>query len=240
MITLYTFGPMFGIPDPSPFCMKGQVLLKMSKLDYQTATADLRKAPKKKAPYLEDQGKIIADSTFIRKYLEQTYDIDFDPGLSPAEKGVAWAFEKLCEDNLYWAVVYSRWMIDENFDIGPRNFFEIVPAVVRPAVRTMVRRQVRRDLKGQGMGRHSSKEIDELVNDGLNSIAAFLGDKPYLMGAQPCGADAFVFSLLTGLMCDWFDTPMRKAALGHENLVAYRDRLMAQYFPEFVKPEDQN
>ncbi|MGI9380761.1 MAG: glutathione S-transferase family protein [Methyloligellaceae bacterium] len=240
MITLYTFGPMFGIPDPSSFCMKGQVLLKMADLDFQTATADLRKAPKKKAPYLEDQGNIIADSTFIRKYLEQSYNIDFDPGLSLAEKGVAWAFEKLCEDNLYWAVVHSRWMVDENFEIGPSHFFNAIPAVVRPGIRAMVRRQVRRDLKGQGMGRHTSGEIDELATDGLNSIAAFLADKPYLMGGQPCGADASVFSLLTGLMCDWFQTPMRESALEHENLVAYRDRLMVRYFPDFAPTSDQD
>ena len=30
MITLYTFGPKFGLPDPSPFCMKALVLLKMA------------------------------------------------------------------------------------------------------------------------------------------------------------------------------------------------------------------
>ena len=32
MITLYTFGPMFELPDPSPFVMKAEVLLKMGEL----------------------------------------------------------------------------------------------------------------------------------------------------------------------------------------------------------------
>ena len=31
MITLYTFGPAFGLPDPSPFVMKAQMLLKIAK-----------------------------------------------------------------------------------------------------------------------------------------------------------------------------------------------------------------
>ena len=29
MITLYTFGPQFGLPDPSPFVTKAEILLKM-------------------------------------------------------------------------------------------------------------------------------------------------------------------------------------------------------------------
>jgi hypothetical protein len=32
MITLYTFGPYFGLPDPSPFVLKAEILLKMAEL----------------------------------------------------------------------------------------------------------------------------------------------------------------------------------------------------------------
>src|SRR5436190_8140000 len=38
MITLYTFGPAFGLPDPSPFVTKVEVLLKMAGLAYGTDT----------------------------------------------------------------------------------------------------------------------------------------------------------------------------------------------------------
>ena len=50
MITLYNFGPAFGLPDPSPFVMKVEVLLKMAKLPYQTDSAGFSKAPKGKDP----------------------------------------------------------------------------------------------------------------------------------------------------------------------------------------------
>ena len=36
MITLYIFGPAFGLPDPSPFVTKIEVLLKMTGLAYRT------------------------------------------------------------------------------------------------------------------------------------------------------------------------------------------------------------
>ncbi|MDA7947200.1 MAG: glutathione S-transferase family protein [Hyphomicrobiaceae bacterium] len=232
MITLYTFGPKFGLPDPSPFCMKAIVLLKMAGLEFKTDAANLQKAPKSKAPYMDDDGTIVADSTFIRLYLEKTRGIDFDEGLSATDRAISWAFEKLCEDNLYWAIVEARWMNDRNFNAGPVQFFEAVPAIVRPLLVPIVRRQVRRDLKGQGTGRHSEAEIAELATRGIVGLATFLGDKPYLMGDKPCGADASVFSTVSSLLCEVFDTPLLDATKKHENLVAYRDRLMAQYFPD--------
>jgi glutathione S-transferase len=68
MITLYTFGPSAGLPDISPFVMKAEVLLKMAGLPYRTDTTGFRKAPKGKLPYIDDDGEIVADSTFIRCY----------------------------------------------------------------------------------------------------------------------------------------------------------------------------
>lgn len=231
MITLYTFGPAFGLPDPSPFVTKAEVLLKMADLPYRTDTTGLGKAPKSKLPYIEDDGTIVADSTFIRMHLEEKYRIDFDAGLSPAERGTAWAFEKLCEDHLYWAVLHARWIIDANFDAGPRSFFARVPAPARPLIVALVRRQIRRNLWGHGLGRHSTAEIERLAARGIGAVADFLADKPYLMGAEPCGADASVFGLMAGTLCRRFATPIRTAAEERPNLVAYTDRMMQRFFP---------
>jgi glutathione S-transferase len=118
MLTLYTFGPAFGLPDPSPFSLKAMALLQMSGLEHRCVPGDIRKAPKGKIPYLDDAGKLIPDSTFIRWHLEDNYGVTFDADLSPAEQGTAWAFEKLCEDNIYWLGVHERWMQPVNFDRG--------------------------------------------------------------------------------------------------------------------------
>ena len=50
------------------------------------------------------------------------------------------------------------------------------------------------------------------------------------MGDRPCGADATVFGFLAQLLTPMFDTPIRTAAEKHQNLVTYRDRILAQYF----------
>jgi glutathione S-transferase len=234
MITLYTFGPYFGLPDPSPFVMKAEVLLKMADLPYRTDTGGFNKAPKGKLPYIADDGAIIADSTLIRFYIKKTYGFDFDAGLSPRERGIAWAVEKMCEDHLYWVGLHARWMVKENFDKGPRRFFDSAPAPLRPLVVAMVRRQVRRNLWGHGMGRHTAAEMEQIAARDINAIADVLADKPYLMGDRPCGADATVFPFMAHALCPLFDTAIRTCAEQRPNLVAYRDRLMKQYFPDFA------
>ena len=112
MITLYAFGPQFSLPDPSPFVTKADVLLKMAKVPYEINLKGFRKAPKGKLPYIKDDGKLIADATFIRRHLETKHKIDFDRGLSAEQKAIAWAFEKLAEDHLYWTILDARWTID--------------------------------------------------------------------------------------------------------------------------------
>lgn len=233
MITLFTYGPMFGLPDPSPFCMKAEILLKMAGLPYKLDHSGFMKAPKGKQPYIADDGMMVADSTFIRWHLEQKHGVDFDKGLSAEQKAAAWAFEKLCEDNLYWGVVRDRWMNPVNFDRGPRAFFNPLPALLRPLIVTKALREVKRNLHGQGLGRHSVTDCEQITITGVGAVSDFLGSKPFLMGETPCGADATVFAFISGMMCPVFPGPIRQAALGHANLVAYRDRGMDKWYRDF-------
>ncbi len=237
MITLYTFGPAFGLPDPSPFVVKAEMLLKLANVPYQTnRRGGMKKAPKGKLPFIEDDGQLIADSTFIRWHLEQKYRLDLDQHLSEAEKGVAWAVEKMLEDNFYWAVVDARWLVDANFEAGPSMFFKIVPWPARPLAQKVIRRKVAKSLHEHGMGRHSRAEIETIGGKDLEAVSRILGDKPYLMGDEPCGADATVFAFVGGILCKVFDTPLRTKAEQLPNLVAYAARMQGRFFPALQGP----
>ncbi len=233
MITLYGSGPHFGLPDASPFVTKAEILFKMAGVPYRMAKADFRKAPKGKIPYIEENGQLLGDTTFIRMYLEGTHGARFDEGLSPEQKAVALAFETLGEERLYWAIVHARWVDKANFEKGPKIFFNDAPAPLRPFIIAMVNRSVKRNLKGQGLGRHSREEIEQLAKRDLDALSAFLGSKPFLMGSEPCGADASVWSMIASAMCGHFQTPIRDHAETLPNLVAYRDRGLQRWYPEF-------
>ena len=233
MITLFTFGPAFGLPDPSPFVTKADVTLKMAGLSYRTDTGGFRKAPKGKLPYIEDDGELIADSTFLRWHIEKKYKIDLDRGLSAEQRAIAWAFEKMMEDNLYWTLVDARWMDDENFARGPSHFFRRLPAPIRPVMVPLIRRKVRGMLHAHGMGRHARADIAQLGTRSIDAIADYLGPKPFFFGTEPTGIDATTFAFVAGVLCPRFDTPLRNAAERHDNLKRYVDRITSRYYPDW-------
>ncbi|MCB1510360.1 MAG: glutathione S-transferase family protein [Hyphomicrobiaceae bacterium] len=235
MITLYTFGPKFGLPDPSPFVTKVELLLKIAGLPYQTDTGGFGKAPKGKLPYIRDtDGTVVADSTLIRRHIEERYGVDFDAGLSAEQKAIALAFQRLCENHLYFAVVHARWMDDAAFERGPAQFFAAMPLPLRLVLPPLVRRQVRRDLKGQGIGRHSDAEIAAMASADLAALSTQLGDNPYFLGSQISGIDAVVFPFVAGTLSPLFPSAIRDAATSHDNLVSYSARMMAEWFPDLA------
>ena len=232
MITLYAFGKAFGLPDVSPFVTKVETLLKMAGLEYVIDTRGFNKAPKGKLPYIVDDGETIADSTFIRWHLEEKYGIDFDKGLDDEQRAIAWAFEKMLEDHAYWTVLHARWVDDENFDAGMRQFFKRIPLPMRLIIPRVARRQIRTELYGHGMGRHSKKEIVTLGERSLDAAAAFIAGKPFMMGDAPTGLDATGFAFLAASLCPIFETPLRDAVERHDNLKAYVRRMAERYYPE--------
>jgi len=236
MITLYAFGPAFGLPDASPFVMKAEMLLKLSGLPYETNTRGFGKAPKGKLPYIRDGETVVADSTLIRMYLERKYQVDFDRALSVRERGIAWSVDKMLEDHLYWVMVYWRWLNDENFKKGPISFFKKVPAPFRPLVTSIVRRDVRGTLHRHGLGRHSEADMTAMAARGIDALSQILGENPYFLGASPCGADATVFAWVAGCLVPPLDSPVRDKMAGTANLVAYNQRMMKEFFPAFATP----
>ncbi|MCI4677974.1 glutathione S-transferase family protein [Rhodoblastus acidophilus] len=231
MITLHAFGPSMGLPDGSPFVMKAMILLQMAGLDYAAKPDAPFNAPKGKLPYIEDDGEKIADSTFIRFHIEKKYGFDYDSGLIPEQKATGWALEKLCEDHLYWLVLIDRWLDDENFAKGPAHFFDTAPALLRPFLRNMVRGKIRKAAHSQGLFRHNAEERRELARRGVGACAALLGDKPYLFGDRPHGADATLGAFAMTGLSPLFKSTARDEMEKAPNLVAYGRRIAENYFP---------
>ena len=156
MITLVQFPSLFGVPNPSPFCMKVEIQLKMAGLPYTgEISPDPRKGPKGKLPMIRDGDVTIGDSAMIQHYLETRYGLDLDTGLDQRERAVAHGMARMCEERLYWCLVYSRWIEPENWVKIREAFFGGLPPVIRSIVPKLARRGLRATLHGQGLGRHS-------------------------------------------------------------------------------------
>lgn len=234
MIMLSGTGANFGLPEASPYVTKTEVHLRMAGLAYDKRRANPAEGPKGQVPFIDDGGRLIGDSAFIRLHIEREYGVDFDAGLSPEARATAFAIEVMVDRELAQAMAYFRWMVPENFAKGPALFFNQMPAEHRDAFMADVMERVRANFLARGMGRHSHAEIALLAARALEALDIFIGDKPYLMGEEPCGADAFIFAALAGTMTPFFDTPVRDAAISYPRLVAYVSRMMDRYYPEFA------
>jgi glutathione S-transferase len=234
MITLYGFGAGFGLPEIGPFVTKTEVQLKMAGLAYRKEKARPPASPKGQLPYISDDGRDIADSTFIRAHIESKYGFDFDAGLDQQQRAQAWAFERMIEHHLYWALVGARWVDSENFAKGPAHFFDGAPEHQREKLREDAQFRVAENYLLSGLGRHAPNEDVELAVRSLFALSVQLADKPYLMGEKPCGTDATAFGALAGILTPFFVSGLREQAEQFRNLTAYVDRMMLQHYPDFA------
>lgn len=232
MIKVYQFAPAFGLPNASPFCMKLETWLRMAGLPFERVNDGLRvmKAPKAKLPYIEEDGRLVADTSFIIEHLKQRHGDRLDAALTPAERAVATAFQRLFEENLYWAVVHTRWADEAGWAKTREAFFGMLPAPMRWFVPALARRGLLAEMRGQGMGRHTVAEIHAIGIKDVTAVADFLADKPFMLGAQPTSLDATAYAFLANLLWAPVDSPIRRHAQGRPTLEAYCQRMKARYY----------
>ena len=237
MIILHQFPPAFGLPNASPFCLKLELYLRMVALPYRNRyTLELNKAPKGKLPWIDDDGTAVADSGLIIEYLKKKFGDPLDSGLDQVQRARALAIARLIEEHLYWAVLYDRWITPQGWKITRPAFFGALPWPLRAIVPPVARRGMRTELQGHGMGRHSPEQIHALGVADVDALAALLGDQDYFLGTQAASIDAIATAFLANVLMVPLDTPIKAAAAGHANLVAYCRRMATQYFPADYSP----
>jgi glutathione S-transferase len=232
MITLHGTGPMFGLPHASPFAIKVEMLLKISGLPYKVVRADLRKAPRGKIPWIEDDGEIIPDSRLIKRHLELRHSIDFSGDYSPRALGYGLAIERMLEDHLYFFNIENRWLEPDNFAAGPAQFFARIPAPLRPLIVRMVLRKVRRQVDMQGTGLLKPDEKLALVRRGIDALDAVVSGQHYMLGGRVCGVDATAYAFLSSLAAPQFRSEYGDYLRQKSELVSYIARMQVEFFPD--------
>ncbi|MCJ8344490.1 glutathione S-transferase family protein [bacterium] len=232
MIKLYGFGSSFGLPDASPFVLKVHTYLRMIGVEYENDQnmANLQSSPKGKLPFIDDGGQIIPDSAFIIEHLNAKHNIDLDQFLSEEEKGLAYLIGKSLDEDLYWCIVYSRWIREDTWPIAKKVWFDKMPFPLRHIIPLVARRGVKDKLQKQGLGRHSDQEILTIADKSLKSLSAVLGKKDFIMGDQVCSLDANVYGLLAQFILSDLDNDFTRMAKAYPNLVEYCNRMNQKYF----------
>lgn len=238
MIVLHQFAPMYGLPNPSPFCIKLETYLRLAKLEYRVQTIKGRiKSPTGKAPYIEINGQIMADSGLIIEHLEKTSGHPVDGKLTLTERAQSLAFQRLMEEHLYHVAGYARWLDPEHPDetlgyvkqvIGLRGF-------IGGLIARIVQKDVKKSIYAQGIGRHPASTIWKLGVDDVNALAHFLSARPWGFGDRATVFDAVLFAFVASIIRTPWNFPLKEATIKHRNLVDHSERMLATYFPELVK-----
>jgi glutathione S-transferase len=227
----------WGLPSAGPFCLKLETHLRMVGLPYRAVYDPTPfRGPKGKLPWIEHEGRKIGDSGFIIDYLNERFGLDADRSLSAAERGVALSLRRLIEENLYWTLVYDRWVAPENWALTKSVVLGLIPVAVRPLIAPIARRGVRRQLAGHGIGLHARDEIHAIGRRDVDALAGVLGEKPFLLGETATSVDASAYGVLANIMDVPIASPVKDEALGRANLVAYVARMRERYFPPPGRP----
>jgi glutathione S-transferase len=192
---------------------------------------NLRRAPKGKLPFIEDDGRVVADSAFILAHLKEKYGDPLDAGLDAVQRAIAHAFTKMLDENLYWCAMHARWMDDAVWPQTRAMLFRDLPAPLRRIVPAMVRRKLAQSLHGQGMGRHSAAEILEIARRDLAALSDFLGDRQYFFGTAVTTLDTAAYAFLAELIVPPLRYGLADLARSFPNLVAFVERFRGRYYP---------
>lgn len=105
-----------------------------------------------------------------------------------------------------------------------------LPPVVGGLVFNMMQSQMRRQLYARGIARHSPDIIAAKGRADLDALAAFVGDRPFLLTDQLTSYDAAVFGLISPVMYWSMNTPVARYARSIRQLKAYCDRMKERCF----------
>jgi glutathione S-transferase len=235
-IRLHKFGAMWGIADPSPFCLKVESFLKEANLPYESVPFDpmrtFSRAPKRKLPFIEDEdGARIGDSTLIIDWLSREHGLDVDAPLDTWQRAVSLAFRRMLDEHFYWVGVYFRWIEEPGWAVVRETFFAGIPRAVRPMIATVQRRKFAAALKAQGTGRHARDEIYRLGNDDMEALSRLLADDTWFFAApRPTLLDIWAHAFVGQIIVPPIDSPLKQATLRLGNLAAHFERLQERLY----------
>ena len=232
MIKLYGFGPRFGVVDASPFVVKVDLFMRMAGIEFESENDfnNLKKSPKGKLPFIEDNGKKVGDSAQILNYLTQTYHLSLDDHLTEQQKAQAMLATHCIDESLYWCLVYSRWIHEPTWQVIKEGFFSKLPIPIKWFLPSVIQKDVKKTLHRQGYGRHSMDELVDKSDQVFSSLSMILGDNDYFFGDTPSSFDAVAYSILCEFISFDFENPFINKARQYDNLVAYCQRIEAKYY----------
>lgn len=236
MLELYRNGRFETLGDVSPFIYKLETYMRMAEIPFEVELMPveqlLQTGPRNLIPFVDDDGERLGDSSLIIEHLQDKHgDPLGDRALAPEQEHLAHLIKKLCEHELFYIMIYSRWLGSADYASIAKFLNRQAPAEQLPQRMAMSREAVNSMLHGYRLGRYDEDFVEGALRKNLDCLSFYLGDKPFLFGDTPHMIDAIIYSLCASFID--FPLPNKLVGVAREygDLVAHCGRIKERYFP---------
>lgn len=236
MLTFYRSGRYGDLGDVSPYVYKLETYMRMARVPFDTKLMPvdqmLMSGPRNLIPFIDEDGERMGDSSLIIEHFQKLHGDGLGDLALPDElKYRAHLIKKLLENDMFYIMIYSRWLGGADYKTFAkfvnrhRSGDELAFAVDRSL------ESVKAMLHGFRMGRYEETVVEGFLRENLDCLTYWLGDQRYFLGDQPHAVDAGAFSQLASFIHFPIDNPLAKVAKSYTSLVAYCDRMKAEFYP---------
>ncbi|XP_075250259.1 failed axon connections homolog [Convolutriloba macropyga] len=236
-IVIHAFPPYGGSISASPFPIRVEMFLRWAKIPYTVTTNSPTHSHTKKTPWMEYKGESIPDSFIIIERLMKDYNLDMDAHLTAEEKAISRAFQRMLSEGSLFAGFAWRFTLSDNGKLMVKHF--LGNGVLGSIVSQFAGGQMKKNVWAQGTGRMTREQILKSCFDDMDACSEFLADKTYFMGDKVSLIDCLTFPVMEVVehtfFCSTDDNPIKDHMLNTKNLDAYRKKIEAEFFPDWME-----
>ena len=229
VITLYGMPPAGGLRQLSPFVVKVEMALKYLNAEYKREFVMPLKisksSPSGKVPWIKIDDFELGESDIIIEHLIRMHKSDLLEGLSSNELILGTALKRLTEKNLYWYMVWSKWMTPESREEIIDCFLPRWPKFIKQLASIYAVSKQTSLSKVHGVGSLSPADRDAEASTDLLTLANQLEKGDFLLGQNITVYDFSVASMLASILFHVPQTWLADLAQGYPVFSAYLNRV---------------
>ena len=200
--------PAGGLRQLSPYVVKVEMALRYLNAEYISESVDpwkIRKlSPNGKVPWIEIDNLEIGESDVIIEHLVKAYRSDLLESLSADDQILGTALKRLTEKNLYWYMVWSKFMTAESREEIIGCFFSRYPKLIQKFVSRYAIKTQTSFSKVHEIGSLSEARRDAEATADLLTLSRQLEKDDFILGPE---VTVFDFSIAAMLASILFHTP---------------------------------
>lgn len=227
VVYLYQFPRSKTIPNMSPFCLKVETFLRVNKIPYEVCPLLMGRSRHGLLPFVELNGKQIADSQIIINRLTEHFNVK--PPSSTRDEAIARVIDRTADIHTF-LVSYNFKVVENTDDIFLMTLRDngcpgVILPILTPVIGFLVRRKAAKRIAA-AVGELDREEFKELLQKDYDAYRDLLGDQKFLFGDEITSTDCTLFGQLATVLY----IPMESYAKEllrekYPTLVEYCDRI---------------